>query len=158
MFKFSRAPSDEVGKAPASFVMDRPSDHPHHVRRVVLPSGKTIEVVYFEDERAPGADREQRQCTDLHVCRGCGSGLVHPVEWEESGTAHWEVALRCPNCDWEGTGVYDQHTVDRFDEELDHGTELLVRDLKRLMHANMEDEVERFASALQAGHIVPEDF
>jgi len=33
-----------------------------------------------------------------------------------------------------------------------------VRDLKNLMQANMEDEIERFVSALEAGHIVPEDF
>ena len=33
-----------------------------------------------------------------------------------------------------------------------------MRDLKRLMQANMEEEIERFVSALQAGHIVPEDF
>jgi len=26
------------------------------------------------------------------------------------------------------------------------------------MQANMEDEIERFVSALEAGHIVPEDF
>ena len=32
------------------------------------------------------------------------------------------------------------------------------RDLKRLMQANMEEEIDRFVSALEAGHIVPEDF
>ena len=54
--------------------------------------------------------------------------------------------------------MFEQDVVERFDEELDRGTEALVRDLKRLMQANMEDEVERFVSALQADHIVPEDF
>jgi hypothetical protein len=54
--------------------------------------------------------------------------------------------------------VYPQETVERFDEELDRGTEALVRDLKQLMHANMEDEIDRFVRALDAGHIVPDDF
>ena len=54
--------------------------------------------------------------------------------------------------------TYDQATVDRFDEVLDDGTDALVRDLKRLMRANMEDEVERFSAALHAGAILPEDF
>jgi len=54
--------------------------------------------------------------------------------------------------------VFEQDIVERFDEELDRGTEALVRDLKNLMHANMEDEIDRFVSALEAGHIVPEDF
>ncbi|MBI5104172.1 MAG: hypothetical protein HZB46_04155 [Solirubrobacterales bacterium] len=139
-------------------------DPRHYVRRVVLPSGKTIEVVYFEDQAtAPGApvlDPAPRtpDTTDLHVCGSCSSQLVYPVEWEEAGTTHWEVTLRCPNCEWAGTGIFEQDVVERFDEELDRGTEALVRDLKRLAHANMEDEIERFTEALEDGHIVPEDF
>ena len=128
----------------------------HHVRRVVLPSGKTIEVVYFGD---PGATAPTAEPTeDLHLCGSCDSALVYPVDWDEASDTHWEVTLRCPNCEWSGTGVFEQDVVERFDEELDRGTEALVRDLKRLMQANMEDEIERFVSALQAGHIVPEDF
>ena len=51
-----------------------------------------------------------------------------------------------------------QAVVERFDEELDRGTEALVRDLKRLMHANMEEEIDRFVSALRDDQILPEDF
>jgi hypothetical protein len=135
---------------------------PHHyVRRVVLPSGKTIEVVYFDDQGTmPAAAQPAREETvsDLHICGGCGSHLVYPTEWEEAGTTHWEVTLRCPNCEWSGTGIFEQELVERFDEELDRGTEALVRDLKRLAHANMEDEIQRFCRALSEDHIVPEDF
>jgi hypothetical protein len=145
------------------------SQHPeshHHVRRVVLPSGKTIEVVYFEDQVVrdpaatglPNVPMTPSEATDLHVCGSCDSGLVYPVEWEEAGSTHWEVTLRCPNCEWTGTGVYEQELVERFDEELDRGTECLVRDLKRLMTANMEDEIERFVKALGNDHVLPEDF
>jgi hypothetical protein len=144
------------------------SQHPeqhHHVRRVVLPSGKTIEVVYFDDQMTaePTAPRAPMPAPtehtgDLHVCGACASELVYPVEWDEAGTTHWEVTLRCPNCEWAGTGVYEQGTVERFDEELDRGTECLVRDLKRLMTANMEEEIERFTDALRDDHILPEDF
>ena len=137
--------------------MNRHSDNTPYVRRVVLPSGKTIEVVYFGDETAtthPTPDPAR----DLHVCGTCDSELVYPTDWEEVGETHWEVLLRCPNCEWAGTGIFDQDTVERFDEELDRGTEALVRDLKRMMQANMEDEIERFINALQAGHIIPEDF
>ena len=141
--------------------MNERADNHQYVRRVVLPSGKTIEVVYFEEHstaRFSAPDTPVESATDLHLCGACGSGLVYPVEWEEAGTTHWEVALRCPNCEWLATGVFEQDVVERFDEELDRGTEALVRDLKRLMHANMEDEIDRFAAALYAGHIVPEDF
>jgi hypothetical protein len=145
-------------------------DPRHYVRRVVLPSGKTIEVVYFEDQEAAGAagvggtasatpaKSHDETVDDLHVCGSCSSTLVYPTEWEEAGATHWEVTLRCPNCEWAGTGIFEQDVVERFDEELDRGTEALVRDLKRLSHANMEDEIERFTTALTEDHIVPEDF
>lgn len=132
------------------------------VRRVVLPSGKTIEVMYF----APvGAETDtltptpaDEAAVDLQHCGTCAGDLVYPVEWTEAGATHWEVVLRCPNCEWTGTGIYDQDTVDRFDDALDQGTAHVVRDLRRLQQANMEDEIERFVTALDAGHVLPEDF
>jgi len=142
--------------------MSQPSDNSHYVRRVILPSGRAIEVVYFDTSApapapvpAPGPAEEN---LDLHVCPDCDKTLVYPVEWEEASATHWEVLLRCPNCEWETTGVYDQDTVDRFDEELDRGTEQLVRDLKRLTRANMEEEIERFGRALESDAIWPMDF
>ena len=132
------------------------SDHQHHVRRVVLPSGKTIEVVYFEDVDVPVEAPEQREA--LHVCPSCRCELVHPVAWHEAGPDHWDVELRCPNCAWVGDGTYDQDTVDCLDVHLDRGTEALLRDLERLTHANMEDDIDRFVAALGADLIVPEDF
>jgi hypothetical protein len=142
--------------------MGREADNRHYVRRVVLPSGKTIEVVYFDKvpDLVPVAARpaHPEAGDDLRVCGACESELVYPVEWEEAGETHWEVTLRCPNCEWSGTGVFEQDIVERFDEALDRGTEALVRDLKRMMHANMEDEIERFVHALRGDHIVPDDF
>jgi hypothetical protein len=138
------------------------SQHPHdgqYVRRVVLPSGRAIEVVYFEtaEPAAPQPVREE-PLDDLHVCPECDRDLVYPVEWEEASETHWEVLLRCPNCEWAEVGEFDQATVDRFDEQLDIGTEVVLRDLKRLERANMEDEIERFTRALHADAVLPEDF
>jgi hypothetical protein len=138
----------------------QPSNNGQYVRRVVLPSGRAIEVVYFEtlaDE--PAAVIPARSpLRDLHLCPDCERDLVYPVEWEETSPTHWEVLLRCPNCEWSQVDTFDQDTVDRFDEQLDVGTEILIRDLKRLQQANMEDEVEVFVKALDAGAILPEDF
>ena len=66
--------------------------------------------------------------------------------------------LRCPNCEWQTEGIYDQAAMDRFDEQLDAGTEALVRDLRRLTQANMEEEAERFGAALASDAIWPMDF
>jgi hypothetical protein len=74
------------------------------------------------------------------------------------GDSEWDLNLRCPNCEWAGHGVFGQQAVEQLDVELDTGTQVLVRDLRHLMHANMEDEIERFAAALHAGHIWPMDF
>ena len=141
--------------------MSAQPDPTHHVRRVVLPSGRTIEVVYFDSSEtgtSTPATGRSRELQDLHVCPECSAELVYPVEWEEVSSTHWEVALRCPNCEFYDVGVFDQETVDRFDEELDLGTEHLVRDLKRLTRANMEEEIDRFAEALRADAIWPMDF
>ena len=125
------------------------------MKRVSLPSGKTIEVVYFQN--GAGADPQDAP-RELHVCPRCDSHLVFPVNWSEASQTHWEVTLRCPNCEWFETGVFDQDTVERFDEELDRGTDELVEDLKRLVHANMEEQIERFCNALSNDYVLPEDF
>jgi len=138
--------------------MSLPNENGQYVRRVVLPSGRAIEVVYFEPMTPESAPQPAPLVDDLHICPECDRDLVYPVEWQEASATHWEVLLRCPNCEWSELGVYDQATVDRFDETLDNGTELLVRDLRRLVQANMEEEAERFAAALDADAILPEDF
>jgi uncharacterized protein with PIN domain len=125
-------------------------DHKQYVRKVTLPSGKTIEVISFEDLEPAQAD--------LHVCPECSSELVYPVAWEEADRARWEVRLRCPNCEWIVTDVFEEEAIQRFDEVLDRGTEALVADLRQLTRANMEDDVERFINALSGGHVLPEDF
>ena len=94
----------------------------------------------------------------LHVCPSCASHLVYPLDWAPSEPKSWSVQLRCPDCEWNGGGVYAQELVDRFDEELDRGTEELLGDLTLLTRANMEEQVDRFVLALNAGWIVPEDF
>ena len=143
--------------------MSHQPDPTHHVRRVILPSGRAIEVVYFDNTAIPHTEDPapaefDRGLEDLHVCPSCDRALVFPMDWEEASPTHWEVQLRCPNCEWTHVGTYDQDTVDIFDEELDRGTEQLVRDLKRLTRANMEEEVERFAAALEADAVWPMDF
>jgi hypothetical protein len=136
-----------------------PTPEGHYVRRVTLPSGKTIDVVYFESARAEAVQPPVTPpSTELHVCPDCASELVYPIHWEEAGPENWRVSLRCPNCEWEATGVFTQDVVDHFDERLDEGTEQVVSDLKQLMHANMSEEIERFVAALEAEALLPEDF
>jgi hypothetical protein len=143
--------------------MEGHDEQTHFVKRVVLPSGKTIEVVYFNDgpaepAEAPAGHPEAEEHQDLHICLECSSELVYPVEWEEAGPENWSVLLHCPNCNVYREGIFTQETVEAFDEELDRGAELLAGDYKRMLRANMADEIECFAGALAADAILPEDF
>ncbi|HZV73653.1 MAG TPA: hypothetical protein VFF79_08055 [Conexibacter sp.] len=138
--------------------MSHPADH-RSTRRVVLPTGQSVDVLFVQGgERDHPAARSTPAKAGLHVCPECASSLVAPVAWEQAGPREWAVTIQCPNCEWWDADVFDEPTVERFDEELDRGTEALVRDLLRLMRANMEDDVERFVTALRAGAILPEDF
>lgn len=132
----------------------------HQLKRIVLPSGKTIEVVYFDQVDTPGANptAPERDERELHVCPECESDLVFPTEWEEADESHWQVAVRCPNCEFRESGIFSQDECDRFDDHLESGTEALTRDFKRLMAANMAEEIDRFVVALDADAIHPMDF
>ena len=142
--------------------------HPdHQLKRIVLPSGKTIEVVYFEhpaaappaEAAAPAPAVEPKvDERDLHVCPDCKSTLVYPVQWEEADESHWSITLRCPNCERREEGVFGQEQCDGFDDELERGTDALTRDYKRLMTANLSEEIDRFAKALEVDGILPADF
>jgi hypothetical protein len=126
--------------------------NPHHsVRRIVLPSGKTIEVVRFEEPQPPVR-------TGAHVCPQCNSDLVQPVSWSEATGDRWELTLECPNCWWSETGVFDRDQVEQLEECLDDGLAKMLEDLKRLTHANMAEEIDRFTVALHGDHVLPEDF
>jgi hypothetical protein len=95
---------------------------------------------------------------ELHVCPECGGDFVYPLDWAQSGEDRWSVDLRCPECEWHGSGVYDQEILDRFDIELDVGTAAVIDDLADLTRANMEDEANRFIAALRGDLVLPEDF
>lgn len=125
--------------------------HQHSVRRIVLPSGRTIEVVRFHEVGEAPARA-------LHLCPDCSSDLVQPVAWSEAPGGRWILLLSCPNCFWEKEGLFDEEQVHALEDQLDQGLADMLRDLKRLTQANMADQLERFAAALRADLILPEDF
>ncbi len=125
--------------------------HHHSLRRIVLPSGRSIEVVRFHDT----AERVRH---GLHVCPDCDSDLVQPVSWSEASDERWELTLECPNCWWSTEGLYDRDEVHQLEERLDDGLADMLDDLKRLTHANMADQIDRFIAALEADLVLPEDF
>ncbi|MDQ2894602.1 MAG: hypothetical protein M3Y09_02995 [Actinomycetota bacterium] len=122
----------------------------HSVRRIVLPSGRAIEVIRLGPEVAPEHG--------LHICPECCSPLVQPVAWGGTAGGGWALTLRCPNCDWLIESVFDQDQVDVFEERLDKGLADMLGDLRRLTQANLAEEIDRFTAALESDAIFPEDF
>lgn len=105
-------------------------------------------------EVLPGA----RPAQHLHICRCCDSELIQASEWEDAGDDHWQLRLRCPNCGWCRRGTFSSIQLAALEDHLDVGFNVLLRDLKRFTAANMTEEIERFALALETELILPEDF
>lgn len=95
---------------------------------------------------------------DMCKCPACTSVLVYPTEWEEVSETHWSVSLRCPNCEWNETEEFHQDQCDKFDLDLEAGESSVYQDLRDITASNMREETERFVTALEADHILPEDF
>ena len=155
--------------------MESNGEQTHYVKRVVLPSGKTIEVVYFREAEAHVGEvplNEAPVTDEAHAVE------QPPQSRIKSFTCAWTAtpssSTRCtgrrparrtgtsastaPTATWYRDGVFAQETVEAFDEELDRGSDALARDYKRLMRANMAEEIDRFVGALDADAILPEDF
>ena len=93
-----------------------------------------------------------------HVCASCRTPFVTPTDALELDEWHFAVSVRCPNCGWEGSAVYDDAALERFDIGLDQGTHALAEALALLALENARGDFDRFLAALDADAILPEDF
>lgn len=134
-------------------------------KRISLPGGQVVDIVYFSEavaaeagatRRAPAA--ESGSSLALHICPECSSDLVYPVSWEERDDDAWSVERRCPECEWRGVGEFDQDEVEIFDDALNDGTEAVLMALRDTSRQNMEEDVERLIDALRDDLIQPMDF
>lgn len=140
----------------------------YRTKRIALPGGRVIEIVYFDegpdaaasaaDAPPDGAGGDVARGVELHVCPACDSDLVYPVAWEERAGDRWRIERRCPNCEWRHVGEFDQEDVEEFDDVLNEGTESLLTGLRNFARANMAADVERMIRAIEDDHILPMDF
>jgi hypothetical protein len=121
------------------------------------PAASNSSFEQHDDQALRLADPSAVRTREMEICVACGSRLVHPVSWEETPDG-FDVLLRCPECLIHVQDEFSDAELDRYDTVLDDGGRVLIADLKMLARANMKDYVRRFSSALQAGHIQPEDF
>ncbi len=137
------------------------------IKRITLPSGKVVEIVYLADPPEPAtavaATVAPTPPPTIHVrrielCPACGGDRVHPLDWHEVDDVRWQLEVRCPDCRWRTSEVFDQSEVERYDDVLSAGTDDLIEVLERVTRENMNEHLERFRRALELDAIEPMDF
>jgi hypothetical protein len=154
----------------------------YRVELFIFPDGMAIEMIVFDQDRdgtqsqlaavgdAAGVATQETESaqpettsvahgeTDVSVCPVCHSHLVYPTDWQRTGSATWELALRCPNCETQRAITLDREGVERFNKVLYEGSEALARQAEQLTRLHFEEEAERFVRALDEDLILPMDF
>ena len=124
-----------------------PTPEGHYVKRVTLPSGKTIEVVYFESARVEAEQPAPRGAPDARTSTSASSAPPSSST-RSSGKrpAPRTGASRsaAPTASGPRPASSPRTSSTTSTRRLDEGTEQLVSDLKQLMHANMSEEIDRF--------------
>jgi hypothetical protein len=137
-----------------------------HVKRITLPSGQVVELVYLQNDQhqtatvdaAAAAPAHRKRLRRIEICPECGSDRVHPLDWREVEDMRWELDVRCPDCRWEGGDVFDQPEVERYDDVLLAEAGDMIEELDRITRENMAEHLKRFTAALDADAITPFDF
>jgi hypothetical protein len=147
----------------------------YRVELFIFPDGMAIEMIVFdqdEDGARPqpaavagqaevataGAESCVQGGAQVNVCPVCHSPLVYPTDWQRTGSATWELKLRCPNCETQRTLTLDREGVEHFNKVLYEGSEALARQAEQLTRLHFEEEAERFVRALDDDLILPMDF
>ena len=96
--------------------------------------------------------------TRLEHCPECERDMVQPANYEPLWGDRWLISRTCPNCGWEHEGVFPHIALRNFEERLDEIDDQLWDDLIRIQRELVDDEVARFAKAVAADALLPEDF
>jgi hypothetical protein len=101
----------------------------------------------------------------LRICPDCDCRFCFESAAEPMTPDLWLVVVQCPNCWGAWRRTVSDVELELFEHALDDDTRILESEFEELVIANAvadaeqrEAEVSRFASALQAGAILPMDF
>ncbi len=134
------------------------------IQRIILAHGQVIDLVCFDDEESVESVIEdimtelQRKKTELQTCPLCKSSLVYPVERYQLNDLEWKVLMLCPNCLCKRELVVDRETVRDLLKNARVGREFIMKELDNMQKKNMEEEADKFITALNKDHILPIDF
>ena len=106
----------------------------------------------------PLGGKRNRADRRLIACAACGSQLVNPVAWHESGETQWWVRLRCGECAWTREVTITDDEAKQLERDLDPGLIVIESIVARLDRERMLSELELFVTALERDLIGPMDF
>ena len=96
---------------------------------------------------------------DLHVCDRCRTPFVVPISILDAHVdGRYVVELCCTNCDAYSLSTHDEASLEALDHELDRGLLRIQEALDAFVLAEELERIDRFAEALHADLILPEDF
>ena len=96
---------------------------------------------------------------DLHICERCRTPFVVPVSiLDAHDDGRYVVELSCTNCEASTLGTHDEASLELLDEALDRAVLRIQEALDTLVLADELERIDRFAAALHADLILPEDF
>ncbi|MEK7447584.1 MAG: hypothetical protein AAB632_02205 [Patescibacteria group bacterium] len=100
----------------------------------------------------------KKRAEELQICLVCGSKFAYPVERYQINDKEWRVLMLCPGCLCKRELTVDCETVRELLKNARIGREQVSKDLDEMQKKNMEEMADRFITALQKDHILPEDF
>jgi hypothetical protein len=95
---------------------------------------------------------------NLTLCGSCGTDSVIPTEWTEQGERDWWMRLRCGACGESRELVVSDAAAQRYDADLDRGTQQIARALWRVERDRLAEHTEAFATALRLDLLDADDF
>jgi hypothetical protein len=109
---------------------------------------------FRQDDIAQG-----HEAAPLHICEACGEPFVVPLSIVDILDAdRYVVELWCANCDRASLSAHYDEELEKLDRELVRSTTQIRAALEVIETVDELVRVDRFAEALHAGHILPEDF
>jgi hypothetical protein len=102
--------------------------------------------------------RNRARDRGLHECLLCHAELVVPVCWDPDDDDHWNLLLRCAECETYREVVVTNDVAKRYEFELERGTAEIASTLERLDRLRMLDLLDSFITALECDLIDVADF
>lgn len=93
----------------------------------------------------------------IHACPCCRLPRLHMLD-AQAMADHWQMTVRCPDCEWVYTGAFDAHQVSALADAEDRASRMILTDAKLMQQARHDEAAEQFGRALADGEITPDDF